>query len=79
MISNLGISNRLLKLNWKKEEIDLLIDLSFKGYTNKYIAEELGRSKDMVRDKKADLRKQGILPDFRYKKVAQVGKQKATP
>lgn len=68
MISNLGISNRLLKLNWKKEEIDLLIDLSFKGYTNKYIAEELGRSQDMVRDKKADLRKQGILPDFRYKK-----------
>lgn len=78
-ITKLGISNRLIILKWQKEEIDLLIDLSLKGYTDKYIAEKLGRSKSMVRGKKTELRKQGILPDFRYKKVAQVGKQKATP
>lgn len=79
MIPKLGISNRLIILKWQKEEVDLLVDLSLKGYTDKYIAEKLGRSKSMVRGKKTDLRKQGILPDFRYKKVAQVGKQKATP
>ena len=78
-ITKLGISNRLIILKWQKEEVELLVDLSLKGYTDKYIAEKLGRSKSMVRGKKTELRKQGILPDFRYKKVAQVGKQKATP
>lgn len=78
-ITKLGISNRLIILKWQKEEVDLLVDLSLKGYTDKYIAEKLGRSKSMVGGKKTELRKQGILPDFRYKKVAQVGKQKATP
>lgn len=68
MKKKLGLPDRLIELKWQDEEIKILIDMAFKGYTDEQMAEELGRSKKMITNKKQSLRKQGILPDFRHKR-----------
>lgn len=68
MRKKMGLPNKIIELKWQDEEIEILIDMAFKGYKDEEIAEELGRSKKMVVYKKANLREKGILPDFRHKR-----------
>lgn len=68
MRKKMGLPNKIIELKWQDEEVEILIDMAFKGYTDEQMAEELGRSKKMITNKKQSLRKQGILPDFRHKR-----------
>ena len=72
MRKKMGLPNKIIELKWQDEEVEILIDMAFKGYKDEEIAEELGRSKKMVVYKKANLREKGILPNFRkIKKLSQ--------
>lgn len=63
----LGLS-KLIEINWKPIEINILINMKKQGSTDIEIAEELGRSLSSVEWKRKELLKSGML-DCRYRRA----------
>ncbi|OSA88364.1 UNVERIFIED_ORG: hypothetical protein B2H93_18225 [Clostridium botulinum] len=56
-INVLKLKPKQISLPWKLIEVKMLLEMSSKGYTDKQIAEELGRGVDGVRNKRYELNK----------------------
>lgn len=60
---------KLVSLKWQDIEVQMLIDMKFKGLTDAEVAEELGRSLGSVAAKRKDLIKKDIL-NWKYRETA---------
>lgn len=57
----IGLKQKKIEIRWTELEVEILINMKLKGYTDRSIAEEIGRSEGNIRWKRTELMKKGLL------------------